>query len=58
VLDNETLPEDPSVTSTAVTASAMYTGLLRDPPEVDYAEWQQHLSTTQLQWAKSELHSA
>jgi hypothetical protein len=33
-------------------------GLLRDPPEVDYAEWQQHLSTTQLQWAKSELHSA
>ena len=55
VLDSETLPEGPAVTSTGTTASAMYTGLLRDPPEVDYAEWQQHLSTAQLQWAKSEL---
>lgn len=55
VLDSETLPEGPAVTSTGTTASAMYTGLLRDPPEVDYTEWQQHLSTAHLQWAKSEL---
>lgn len=54
VLDDSVL-QGPQVRSESSVASKLYTGLLRDPPTIDYDEWQQHLSARELKWAKSEL---
>jgi hypothetical protein len=49
------MSEGPEVTTTSSTVSAMYSKLQRTPPEVDYDEWQQHLSAGNLEWARREL---